>query len=118
VDGGAAANVDRDAWAEAAIEIPSPRVAGAIEKRTWQLAPRVFENGSGGEGSIDIRAALGAYSGPPLAHWTWVDHARQPTCLELPQEPVELSPSLPRVWLVLTARHAPVALDRTVVRSH
>jgi hypothetical protein len=110
--------VGGDVWAEATIELPSPRTAGGIEKRTWQLAPRVFENGSGGEGSIDIRPALEAHTGAPLAHWTWVDHATQPTCLELPQQPLELSPLLPRVWLVLTARHAPVALDRTVVRPH
>jgi hypothetical protein len=109
--------VGGDVEAQATIELPSPRLAGAIEKRTWQIAPRVFQNGSGGEGAIDVRSAFGPAAGPPLAHWAWVDHATQPTCVELPQQPVELGPAQPRVWVVLTARHAAVAFDRTVVRS-
>jgi hypothetical protein len=110
-------SVGGDLEAQATLEIPSPRLAGAIERRTWQIAPRLFENGTGGEGTIDVWSSFGATVGAPLAHWTWVDHATQPTCSELPQQPVELGPSQPRVWLVLKARHAPVALDRTVVRS-
>jgi hypothetical protein len=109
--------VGGDVEAQATIELPSPRLAGAVEKRTWQVAPRVFQNGSGGEGTIDVRRALGSAAGPPLAHWAWVDHATQPTCVELPPQPLELGPAQPRAWLVLTARHAAVAFDRTVVRS-
>jgi hypothetical protein len=70
----------------------------------------------GGKGSATLVLAA-APDGPPLAQWTWDDDAKNPTCVDLPAQPVELGGDRTRAWLVLKAHGGPVALDKTTLRS-
>ncbi|HEY6460719.1 MAG TPA: hypothetical protein VIY73_11230, partial [Polyangiaceae bacterium] len=103
------------------IALPVPRGPTPPDKKTWQIIPRVLQRGTGGKGTLVLVDSLG---GPglapvaPLAEWAWADDAKSPSCLDLPMKMVELGGARTRTWLVLHAKGAAVALDKTTVRGH
>jgi hypothetical protein len=112
------------------IALPVPRGPTPPERKTWQIIPRVLQRGTGGKGALVLVDALG---GPPLARWAWEDTAnaasapstasaanaaKPPSCLDLPMQTVDLGGDRTRAWLVLRAKGAAVALDKTTVRGH
>lgn len=96
------------------LALPVPRGTTAPERRSWLVTPRVVELGTHGEGSVALVASAG---GPPLARWAWTDTARQPTCVDLDSQRVDLGGDRPRAWLVVTVRGGAVALDRTLLQG-
>ena len=100
--------------ASATIELPIPRGSSVPTKRSWMVTPRAFQRGGAGAAELALVAALGA---APLAQWSWSDAAKTPICSELSPKTVELASGQTRLWLVLTARGGPVALDRTTLRA-
>ncbi len=107
----------------------------------WRIEPTVHLSGTGGEGTLDLylyEAKAGEPSrsfeaGKPAASWTWTDEAPKPAAAG--QAPPKVAPHVMRLEakkavleghdlategvdtfrarLVLTAKGAPVALDKT-----
>jgi hypothetical protein len=100
--------------ASVTVELPVPRGATPPDRKTWAVAPRVFQRGGKGSATLLLVATP---DGPPLAQWTWEDDVKTPTCVDLPAQPVELGGDRTRAWLVLKAHGGPVALDKTTLRS-
>lgn len=99
--------------ASVTIALPVPRGPTPAERKTWNVAPRLYEGNGGGSGTLTLVTSLG---GPPLAEWTWQEASKTPTCVDLPAKPVELGGDVTRAWLVLKATGGPVALDKTTLR--
>ncbi len=95
------------------LELPVPATAAAGPTRIWTVTPRVYETGTSAEGSLDVILSPGD---PPVAHWSWRDDVKGPSCRDLPAAAVELGRAPAKAWLVLTARGGQVALDRTLLR--
>jgi len=108
-----ALNPTGGAEASMLLELPVPRGTAPPPRRTWTIAPRVFQRGGAGQGTIAVVLAPG---GPPLAQWSWKDAASAPYCTELPGQPVELGADRRQAWLVVTARGGPVCVDKTTLR--
>jgi hypothetical protein len=108
-----ALNPAGDGEASMVIELPVPRGTSPPPRRTWIVAPRVFQRGGAGQGTIAVVLAPGE---PPLAKWSWTDAAGTPSCADLMGQPVELGAERRKAWLVVTANGGPVALDKTTLR--
>ncbi|MDP9002864.1 MAG: hypothetical protein M3O46_22470, partial [Myxococcota bacterium] len=111
--------------ASAALALPVPQGTAPSERR-WMVAPRILQQGHGGEGalalvteSIDSLPSLGSFGQhaekSPLAQWTWDDSGNQSACIDLPPQPVTLGASRTRAWLIVRAHGGPVMLDKTTL---
>jgi hypothetical protein len=101
------------AEASVTIALPVPRGPTPADRKSWNLAPRIFQGNSGATGTLSVVASLG---GPALAEWTWQETAKTTMCVDLPAKPVELGGDVPRAWLVLKGTGGPVALDKTTLK--
>ncbi len=100
--------------ASLSIELPVPAASIAARTRIWTVTPRIYEVGQAAEGSLDV--VVGSRTNAPLAHWSWRDESRGPSCRDLAATTVELGRAPTPAWLILTARGGEVALDRALLR--
>ncbi len=96
------------------LELPVPGAPMGGPSRNWTVTPRVYELGRPAEGSLDV--VLASPANPPLAHWSWTDQGKGPSCRDLAAAVVELGRAPTKAWLILSARGGEVALDRTLLR--
>jgi hypothetical protein len=96
------------------LELPVPTAPIAAPSRIWTVTPRIYELGRPAEGSLDV--VLDSPANAPLAHWSWTDEGKGPTCRDLAAAVVDLGRAPTKAWLILTARGGEVALDRTLLR--
>lgn len=111
--------------ASAMLALPVPRGTAPGERR-WMVAPRIFQQGLGGDGVLalvthpvgtlpSLTSLAQRSRDKPLAEWSWSDSGNQAACIDLPPQTVALGEPRTRAWLVVRAHGGPVMLDKTTI---